>query len=171
MKKVILTLSTAVFLVALKAQVTLFEPTQIQGLTLEEQNGYLLGSYKNTTDRDEQFLRIPGSDTENFRVLIVNPQTSDTLRLDEISFMQTGQANLAFRFFEYRSIWLRPEERVGLFQLKIADIERLGWNNQVPESKRPWIKRNRLSTGSYQVFFQWDNSIPMRSNVLTLSVP
>lgn len=142
-------------------------------LKLEARGGYLYGSMKNEWDQSTAVRRIPGSDTENFEIMVARENAADTIWLDENSFLHAAGPNLKSTFFRYFNTTVEPGQRIRFFTIVFDDIEAI--IRSTPNFRRfrnAWMKTGKLAPGRYQVRFQWSLPTPLApSNAVVITVP
>lgn len=129
----------------------------------------LLGTYQNQTGQEHVFLRNPGSDTENLDIMLVHEATGDTLRFDGFQMILTPDKFKSV-FDRYLNVKLKPGETVRMFDIKLNEIDKLRWTND-DEPASPWKKANKLTPGTYKIWYTWPLGLVQASNVITCVIP
>jgi hypothetical protein len=141
-------------------------------LKLEVKNGYLIGIYKNITNRETLLTRFTGDAMENFGLLITKSPFSRVLELSDFSFSPHFLHKNKFeaKVYEYHAEPVRPHHAVPLFYLKVSDIDKLEWNNSDTQSKFDWIQSNKMEKGTYKIEF-YSSRLSNYSNPVFIDVP
>lgn len=129
----------------------------------------LLGSYQNLSGKEAVFLRNPGSDTENLDIMIVHEATADTLRFNGFQMILTPD-KFESVFDRYLNVNLKPGEIVRMFDIKLNEIDKLPWTND-DDPASPWLKANKLTPGTYKIWYTWPLGQWQASNVITCDIP
>ncbi len=172
--KALLTLLACLLFMQLVSVQTLFHlwnDHPANRLKLEAKGGYLYGSLKNEWDQPTTIRRIPGSDTENFEIMVARKNAADTVWLDENSFLHAAGLDLKSNFFRYFNAGVEPGQSIRFFTIVFDDIETI--IRSTPNHRKfrnAWMKNGQLAPGRYEVRFQWTQpSAP--SNAVVITVP
>ena len=170
----ILSTLAALFLLSTTTISAQIEFLNSPGLQLEFREGHLYGYYDNLTIGHLRAQRIPTSAIENMCLYIVRNDTGDTLQFSEFHFVFDPDGTAGGTFFRYDSVLLVPAQRLPLFEVKIAALENISWDQASPRAKSKWVRNNRLTPGTYTAFFDWTHiEIPIIgiSNTIAFQIP